>query len=112
MELKAEARSSTARASGPPGPFGLRNLARFATGQLELLRELADTYGDVVEMKILGGRWFLVSHPDDIEHLIYCKTWLVHYDYRYFGRIGGWFNGGWWWGDYGAFTDVAIEGDN
>jgi cytochrome P450 len=55
------------RAPGPPGYFGLRNVLRFATDQLVLLRELADTYGDIVYMKVLGNPWFLVSNPEDIE---------------------------------------------
>lgn len=54
-------------APGPPGFLGLRNVARFAKGPLPLLRSLADTYGDVVEMKVLGKPWFLLNHPDDIE---------------------------------------------
>ncbi len=53
--------------SGPPGYIGLRNLLRFTTDQLQLLRELADRYGDIVEMKVFGKPWLLVSHPDDIE---------------------------------------------
>jgi cytochrome P450 len=47
----------------------MRNLARFAYDQLAFLLELADVYGDVVHLKMLGGHWFLVSHPDDIEAL-------------------------------------------
>jgi cytochrome P450 len=55
------------RPPGPPGLYGLRNLARFAKGQLTFLRELADRYGDVVEMKVLGSSFFVLSHPEDIE---------------------------------------------
>jgi cytochrome P450 len=58
------------RPPGPPGVFGLRNLARFARDQLALLRDAADTYGDVAAMKLLGQRFFLVSHPDDIEAVL------------------------------------------
>jgi cytochrome P450 len=54
-------------APGPPGIFGVRNLLRFMGDQLELLRELQDTHGDIVEMRVLGKPWFLISHPDDIE---------------------------------------------
>lgn len=53
--------------AGPPGLFGVRNLARFANDELSFLRELADTYGDVVEMRLLGRPWFVLNHPDDIE---------------------------------------------
>jgi cytochrome P450 len=52
---------------GPPGRFGLRNLARITTNQLDFLRDVRDRYGDVARMRILGGTWFVVSHPDDID---------------------------------------------
>lgn len=58
------------RPPGPPGIYGLRNIARFAHNQLTFLRELADQYGDVVEMKVLGSSFFVVSHPDDIESVL------------------------------------------
>jgi cytochrome P450 len=48
----------------------MRNLVRIARDQLAFLRELADTHGDVVHIRLLGGHWFLVSHPDDIESLL------------------------------------------
>lgn len=59
--------SSRSHAPGPSGRIGVRNVFRFVSDQLTLLRELADRYGDVVEMKVLGRPWFVVSHPDDIE---------------------------------------------
>jgi cytochrome P450 len=58
------------RPPGPPGVFGLRNILRFAGDQLVFMRELADRYGDVVEMKVLGRPFFLVSHPDDVEAVL------------------------------------------
>lgn len=54
---------------GPAAFYGVRNLVRFATGQLPMLRGLSDEYGDIVRMKVLGGWWFLISHPEDIETL-------------------------------------------
>lgn len=57
-------------APGPSQRWGVRNLLRFATDQLAWLRELADRYGDVVELRILGKPWFLVVHPDDIEDVL------------------------------------------
>jgi cytochrome P450 len=48
----------------------MRNLVRFARDQLGLLRALADQYGDVVALKILGGQFFMVSHPDDVEAVL------------------------------------------
>ena len=57
-----------------PGPsgggYGVRNLLRFAGNPLAFLRELADLHGDVVQVKMPAGRWFLVCHPDDIEALL------------------------------------------
>jgi cytochrome P450 len=58
------------RAPGPPGTLGVRNVFRFATDQLTLLRDLADRYGDVVQLKVLGKPWFLISHPDDVEAVL------------------------------------------
>jgi cytochrome P450 len=60
-------RGSLEHAPGPRGAYGLRNLFRFATDQLGFLRELADGYGDVVEIHMLGRPWFLINHPEDIE---------------------------------------------
>lgn len=64
-----ETREGT-RTPGPPGTLGLRNLLGFVTDQLELLRDLTDTYGDTVRMKVLGAPWFLINHPDDIEKVM------------------------------------------
>jgi cytochrome P450 len=58
------------RAPGPPGIYGVRNLVRFARDQLTLLRHLADRHGDVVEMKVLGRPFFLISHPDAVEAVL------------------------------------------
>ena len=48
----------------------MRNLVRFMRDTLVFLRELADRHGDVVEMKVLGKPFFLVSHPDDVEAVL------------------------------------------
>jgi cytochrome P450 len=56
-------------APGPPGLYGARNTLRFVRNQLPYLRELADRYGDIVGLRILGRPWFLVSHPDLIEEV-------------------------------------------
>jgi cytochrome P450 len=56
--------------SGPPGYFGLRNLLGFVRDQLTFLPGLAQTYGDVVSLRMFGRPWFLVSHPDDIETVL------------------------------------------
>ena len=62
--------TSRRRAPGPKSRFGARNLLHFARNQLSFLRELADAYGDVAHIKLFGGHWFLVSHPDEIENLL------------------------------------------
>ena len=62
-----QATSSRTRTPGPAGNVGVRNIARFVSDQLGFMRGLADRYGDVVQLKMLGTPWFLVSHPDDIE---------------------------------------------
>ncbi len=58
------------RAPGPPAHLGLRNLAGFTRDQLGLLRRIADTYGDVARVELLGQSYYLVSHPDDIEAVL------------------------------------------
>jgi cytochrome P450 len=58
------------RVPGPASRFGLRNLARFARDQLGMLRDVAQTYGDVACVELLGQRYYLVSHPDDIEAVL------------------------------------------
>lgn len=55
------------RAPGPPGQLGIRNIVRFTTDPLALLRDVTERYGDVVEMKILGVPWLMLNHPVDIE---------------------------------------------
>jgi len=71
---------SESHTPGPPGLYGMRNLARFSTGQLTFLRELADKHGDVTHLKMLGQHWFLVSHPDDIEFLLVASARIMGRD--------------------------------
>ena len=56
-------------AAGPSGAYGFRNLARFSRDQLRFLRELADEYGDAVEMRVFGAPWFVLNHPAEIEEV-------------------------------------------
>ena len=58
------------RPQGPPGIYGARNTLRFASNPLPWLRGLADEHGDLVRMKLLGRRYLIVSHPDDIERIL------------------------------------------
>lgn len=54
-------------APGPPGLYGMRNVVSFARDPLTTLRDLADRYGDVVEINMLNVPFFLLVHPDAIE---------------------------------------------
>jgi len=62
--------STQAPPAGPPGTFGVRNLASLVRGQLPWLTGLARKHGDLVRLKMLGKWWFIVSHPDDIERIL------------------------------------------
>jgi cytochrome P450 len=55
------------RPPGPPDPAGLWTAIRLSRGTLVMLRELTDTYGDIVHFKLLGSDYYLLNHPDDIE---------------------------------------------
>ena len=72
--------SAASPVPGPSGRFGIRNLARFATNQLGFLRELAEKHGDVVHIRMLGGRWFLISNPEDIEALLVTNAKIMGRD--------------------------------
>lgn len=67
------ARPSAVGVGVPPGPqsrYGFANVVRFAGGTLPFLRELADRYGDVVKLRMLGKEFVMVNHPDDIEAVL------------------------------------------
>lgn len=55
------------RPPGPRDPTGLLMAARLYAGTLQMLRELTDSYGDVVYFKLLGADFYLLNHPSDIE---------------------------------------------
>jgi cytochrome P450 len=55
------------RPPGPSDPTGVWTALRLSRGTLEMLRELTDTYGDIVHFKLLGSDYYLLNHPDDIE---------------------------------------------
>jgi cytochrome P450 len=57
-------------APGPPGRYGLRNVASFMRDPLAFLRGLSARYGDIVQLKLLGTPYFVLSHPDDIEAVL------------------------------------------
>jgi len=65
-----KANPTSRKAPGPPGRLGVRNLVGFLSDQLGMMRSLTGRYGDVVELLLLGRRWILISHPDDIESVM------------------------------------------
>ncbi len=55
---------------GPRSSFGLRHVAAFARDPLGFLQSLKAHHGDVATVRMLGVRWILLSHPDDVETLL------------------------------------------
>lgn len=55
---------------GPRDPTGLWIALRLSGDTLGVLRELVDTYGDIVHFKLLRSDYYLLNHPDDIEEAI------------------------------------------
>ena len=68
--LSSRLRGDIERPPGPRDPTGVWNAMQLLTGTLEMLRELADTYGDVVHFKLLVSDYYMLNHPDDIEDAI------------------------------------------
>ena len=66
-------------APGPPGLPRIGHLRAFLRDKLGFLSHCATTYGDVVRLEI-GARTYLVSHPEDVKHILlsncdnYAKT--------------------------------------
>jgi cytochrome P450 len=54
---------------GPRSRLGLRDVATFARDPLGFLQSLQSQQGDVATVRMLGVRWILLSHPDDVETL-------------------------------------------
>ena len=65
---------------GPNNRLGARNVLRFASDALGLLRQMTDRYGDMVEMKILGTRWIIVNNPRDIEEAMVKRAAIMGRD--------------------------------
>lgn len=65
---------------GPPGRFGLRNLAQFIRDPLGFLRRHTDEYGDVVRTKVMGTDFYLINHPDHIEEALVRKAKVMGRD--------------------------------
>ncbi len=61
-------------APGPRGNFLFGNLPDLWRNPLEFYPEIRQRYGDVVRLRGLGNlSWYLVSHPNDIEHVFKSK---------------------------------------
>jgi cytochrome P450 len=63
-------RAPMGEAFGPPGTLGGRNFLRFIRSPLGFLQEIAETYGDIVELQLPGAPSVLISHPEDIESVL------------------------------------------
>jgi cytochrome P450 len=57
------------RASGPPALPFVGHAPAFLRDKLGFLSRVAAQYGDVVRLDI-GGRTYLVCHPDDVRHVL------------------------------------------
>jgi cytochrome P450 len=63
-------------APGPRGNFLFGNLPDLWRNPLEFYPEIRERYGDVVRLRGVGGlSWYLVSHPNDIEHVFKSKQY-------------------------------------
>lgn len=58
---------SIARGVRKDGFVGARNLGRYMRNPLSFLTEAHERGGDIARMKMLGGTWILLSHPDDLD---------------------------------------------
>jgi cytochrome P450 len=50
--------------------LGLRNVHGMLRRPLPLLQRLTEDHGDVVDIPMLGDKWLLLNHPDDIEQFL------------------------------------------
>ncbi len=76
MTLETGPSRSTVRQTGALGPrsrsssFGARNVIGFLRTPLPLLQRLTEDHGDVVDIPMMGAKWLLLNHPDDIEQFL------------------------------------------
>ncbi len=61
---------ATPRAPGPRGTDLLRVLAMIGRDPLEAMDHVAQTYGDVVLLQILGGPLFIARGADQVKHVL------------------------------------------
>jgi cytochrome P450 len=50
--------------------FGIRPVLSFARDPLRFLQEAKAHHGDLASLRVAGGRWLIVSHPEDVESLL------------------------------------------
>jgi cytochrome P450 len=79
----------------PPGPKGHLlgdNLREYARDPLGFLSHCARAYGDVVRLRFMGQRFYLLSHPDLIEYVLvennrnFTKTRILRRNRRLLGE--------------------------
>lgn len=58
---------SIARGIRKDGVLGLRNLGRYIHDPLGFLTRSHERGGDIAMLKMLGGTWVLLSHPEDLD---------------------------------------------
>ena len=49
------------------GLLGARNLARYVHNPLGFLTWAHEQGGDIAQLKMLGGTWVVLSHPEDLD---------------------------------------------
>jgi len=67
-------------APGPKSAYGIRNVGHYMRDPLTWLRDLKERYGDFVEFEMLGDRWYVLFHPDDIETVLVKRAKQVKRD--------------------------------
>jgi cytochrome P450 len=81
--------------SGPSGPKGHLlgdNLREYARDPLGFLSRCAREYGDIVQLRFMGQKFYLLSHPDLIEYVLvennrnFTKTKILKRNSRLLGE--------------------------
>ena len=57
-------------APGPTSADMLRALPRIRNDQLGFMTEMRETYGDVVQFPVPNTTAYMISHPDDVDHVM------------------------------------------
>lgn len=67
MSSSLKTMKSIARGVRKDGLLGVRNLGHYMRNPLDFLTRAHERGGDIARMKMLGGSWILLSHPDDLD---------------------------------------------